>query len=154
MGTPRMRAISQDEFGSPEVLRPVEVPRPSPLPTEVLVQVHSAGVNPVDLKTRSGAGMAAVLGDPPFILGWDVAGVVVERGFGVHTLRVGDEVFGMPWFPRQAGAYAEYVTAPSRQFVRSPPGSTRIRRPPSPSPRSRPGRRWSTPRVSRAASGC
>ncbi|MBE1607616.1 hypothetical protein HEB94_004464 [Actinopolymorpha pittospori] len=120
MGTPRMRAISQDEFGSPEVLRPVEVPRPSPLPTEVLVQVHSAGVNPVDLKTRSGAGMAAVLGDPPFILGWDVAGVVVERGFGVHTLRVGDEVFGMPWFPRQAGAYAEYVTAPSRQFVRRP----------------------------------
>jgi NADPH:quinone reductase-like Zn-dependent oxidoreductase len=120
MSTPSMRAISQDEFGPPEVLHPVEVPRPSPLPTEVLVQVHSAGVNPVDLKTRSGSGMAAVLGDPPFILGWDVAGVVVERGFGVHTLRVGDEVFGMPWVPRQAGAYAEYVTAPSRQFVRRP----------------------------------
>lgn len=120
MSTPSMRAISQDEFGRPEVLHPVEVPRPSPLPTEVLVQVHSAGVNPVDAKTRSGAGMAAVLGDPPFILGWDVAGVVVERGFGVHTLEVGDEVFGMLWFPRQAGAYAEYVTAPSRQFVRKP----------------------------------
>jgi NADPH:quinone reductase-like Zn-dependent oxidoreductase len=36
----------------------------------------------------------------------------------------GDEVLGMPWFPRQAGAYAEYVTAPSRQFVRRPPTMT------------------------------
>ena len=64
--------------------------------------------------------MAEVLGDPPFVLGWDVSGVVSEVGFGVHTLKVGDEVYGMPWFPRQAGAYAEYVTAPSRQFALKP----------------------------------
>ncbi|WP_184548112.1 NADP-dependent oxidoreductase [Streptosporangium becharense] len=115
-----MRAISQDTFGGPEVLRPVQVERPEPLPTEVLVRVVSAGVNPVDVKTRTGAGMAGVLGEPPFVLGWDVSGVVEEVGFGVHTLHVGDEVYGMPWFPRQAGAYAEYVTAPSRQFARKP----------------------------------
>jgi NADPH:quinone reductase-like Zn-dependent oxidoreductase len=120
MTSPLMRAISQDEFGGPEVLRPVEVPRPEPLPTEVLVRVYAAGVNPVDVKTRSGAGMAKVLGDPPFILGWDVSGVVEETGFGVHTVRPGDPVYGMPWFPRQAGAYAEYVTAPSRHFARKP----------------------------------
>ncbi|MDP9841797.1 NADPH:quinone reductase-like Zn-dependent oxidoreductase [Streptosporangium lutulentum] len=115
-----MRAISQDTFGGPEVLRLVQVERPEPLPTEVLVRVVSAGVNPVDVKTRSGSGMAGVLGDPPFILGWDVSGVVEEVGFGVHTLKAGDEVYGMPWFPRQAGAYAEFVTAPSRQFARKP----------------------------------
>nr|WP_271217438.1 NADP-dependent oxidoreductase [Streptosporangium carneum] len=115
-----MRAISQDAFGGPEVLHPVRVPRPEPLPTEVLVRVVSAGVNPVDAKTRAGAGMAGVLGEPPFVLGWDVSGVVEELGFGVHTLDVGDEVYGMPWFPRQAGAYAEYVTAPSRQFASKP----------------------------------
>jgi alcohol dehydrogenase-like protein len=76
----------------------------------------------LDWKTREGGGMAGVLGEPPFILGWDVSGVVEEVGFGVHTLEVGDEVYGMPWFPRQAGAYAEYVAAPSRQFARRPTG--------------------------------
>ncbi|GAT64636.1 NADPH:quinone reductase [Planomonospora sphaerica] len=115
-----MRAVSQDAFGGPEVLRTVDLPRPEPLPTEVLVRVVSAGLNPVDVKTREGGGMAGVLGEPPFVLGWDVSGVVEEVGFGVHNLRPGDEVYGMPWFPRQAGAFAEYVTAPSRQFARKP----------------------------------
>lgn len=115
-----MRAITQNTVGGPEVLSVTEVARPEPLPTEVLVRVRSAGVNPVDWKTREGGGMAAVLGEPPFILGWDVSGVVEAVGFGVHTLQVGDEVYGMPWFPRQAGAYAEYVTAPARQFARKP----------------------------------
>jgi NADPH:quinone reductase-like Zn-dependent oxidoreductase len=115
-----MRAITQQRFGGPEVLEVADVPRPEPAPTEVLVRVVAAGINPVDAKTRAGAGMAGVLGAPPFILGWDVSGVVERIGFGVHTLRPGDEVYGMPWFPRQAGAYAEYVTAPARQFTRKP----------------------------------
>ena len=55
-------------------------------------------------------------------MGWDVAGVVERRRSGRHALRVGDEVFGMPWFPRAAGAYAEFVTAPSRHFARKPAG--------------------------------
>lgn len=118
--TATMRAISQDAFGPPEVLREVELPRPVPLPTEVLVRVVSAGVNPVDAKTRAGGGMAGILGDPPFILGWDVSGIVEEIGFGVTSLATGDEVYGMPWFPRAAGAYAEFVTAPARQFARKP----------------------------------
>ncbi|WHM40375.1 NADP-dependent oxidoreductase [Streptomyces sp. BPTC-684] len=117
---PTMRAVTQSAFGGPEVLRVTEAPRPVPLPTEVLVRVVSAGVNPVDVKTREGHGMAGVLGEPPFVLGWDVSGVVEEIGFGVHTLDVGDEVYGMPWFPRAAGGYAEYVTAPARQFARKP----------------------------------
>lgn len=115
-----MRAMTVTEFGGPEVLKLVDLPRPEPLPTEVLVRVEAAGVNPVDWKTRAGKGMAAVLGDPPFVPGWDVAGVVEAVGHGVTTLAPGDEVFGMPWFPRAAGAYAEYVTAPSRQFARKP----------------------------------
>lgn len=119
-----MRAISQDELGGPEVLRVVEVERPQPLPTEILVRVHAAGVNPVDYKTREGGGMQGVLGSPPFILGWDVSGVVEAIGFGVHTVEVGDEVYGMPWFPRAASAYAEYVTAPSRHFTKKPANLT------------------------------
>jgi NADPH:quinone reductase-like Zn-dependent oxidoreductase len=115
-----MRAIVLREYGPPEVLAIEDVPRPEPIPTEVQVRVHAAGVNPVDFKTRAGKGMAGVLGEPPVRLGWDVSGVVTKLGGGVTRFRVGDEVFGMPWFPRQAGAYAEYVTAPSRHFAGKP----------------------------------
>ncbi|NIY62399.1 alcohol dehydrogenase zinc-binding domain-containing protein [Streptomyces malaysiensis] len=114
-----MRAVTVREFGGPEVLTAERVARPEPLPTEVLVRVHAAGINPVDWKTRAGQGMAG-LQTLPMILGWDVSGVVEEVGFGVTTLAPGDEVYGMPWFPRAAGAYAEFVTAPSRHFARKP----------------------------------
>lgn len=116
----QMRAISQDTTGGPEVLRLIEKPVPEPVPTEIRVRVIAAGVNPVDWKTRSGAGMSGVLGTPPFTVGWDVAGVVDAVGQGVTRFAVGDRVYGMPWFPREAGAYAEYVTAPARHFAASP----------------------------------
>jgi NADPH:quinone reductase-like Zn-dependent oxidoreductase len=112
-----MRAIRQQSVGGPEVLDLVTVDRPEPAPTEVLVRVAAAGVNPVDWKTRSTGGM---LGSPPFTVGWDVAGTVEELGFGVTRFEVGDRVFGMPRFPREAGAYAEFVTSPSRQLARTP----------------------------------
>ncbi len=120
MSPSSMRAVVQTAFGGPDVMELRSVPRPEPLPTEVLVRVHAAGVNPVDWKTRSGSGVAGLLGEPPYILGWDVSGVVEQVGFGVTTLAPGDEVYGMPWFPRPAGGYREFVTAPSRQFARKP----------------------------------
>ena len=119
-----MRAIVQQEFGGPEVLRIGERPRPEPVATEVRVRVEAAGVNPVDWKTRSGKGSAVV--QPPFVPGWDVAGVVDAVGAGVTRFRVGDPVFGLPWFPREAGAYAEYVTAPSRHFAHRPAGLSAV----------------------------
>ena len=115
-----MRAVVLHEYGPPEVLAVEEIARPEPIPTEVQVRVHAAGVNPVDFKTRVGKGMAALQGEPPHLLGWDVSGTVSAVGAGVTRFKVGEEVFGMPWFPRQAGAYAEYVTAPSRHFVAKP----------------------------------
>ncbi|MGH8879863.1 MAG: NADP-dependent oxidoreductase, partial [Stackebrandtia sp.] len=60
------------------------------------------------------------LGTPPFTLGWDVSGVVTAIGPGVRRFDIGDEVLGMPGFPRKAGGYAEYVTGNSRQFARKP----------------------------------
>ena len=112
-----MRAIRQESLGSPEVLRLVDVPSPEPAPTEVLGRVAAAGVNPVDWKTRASGGF---LGEPPFTVGWDVAGVVAAVGAGVTRFAVGDRVFGMPRFPREAAAYAEYVTSPSRQLTSIP----------------------------------
>lgn len=114
-----MRAVRQESLGGPDVLEITEVPRPEPEPTEVLVRVTAAGVNPVDWKTRANGGY---LGDPPFTVGWDVAGVVEELGFGVTRFAVGDRVFGMPAFPREAGAYAEYASSRSRQLAAIPDG--------------------------------
>lgn len=119
-----MRAIRQDRLGGPEVLVERQVERPEPGPTEVLVRVHAVGLNPVDVKSRQHGGF---LGQPPFVLGWDVSGVVERTGVGVTLFASGDEVFGMPWFPRQAGAYAEYVTAPSRHFAAKPESLDHVR---------------------------
>ncbi|MGK5730744.1 NADP-dependent oxidoreductase [Streptomyces sp. URMC 124] len=121
---PRMQAVVQDRFGGPEVLRLADVERPEPQPTEILVRVHAAGVNPVDVKTRAGEGIAGWLGAPPFTLGWDVSGTVEAVGFGVTLFQPGDEVYGMPRFPHLGAAFAEYVTAPSRHFARKPAGLT------------------------------
>jgi NADPH:quinone reductase-like Zn-dependent oxidoreductase len=121
-----MRVITQLSTGGPEVLEVGEAELPAPLPTEVRVRVAVAGVNPVDWKTRAGGGMAAVIGPPPFTLGWDVAGTVDAVGAGVTRFSVGDAVFGMPWFPRAAGAYAEFVTAPSRHFAHRPAGLSEV----------------------------
>jgi NADPH:quinone reductase-like Zn-dependent oxidoreductase len=114
-----VHAIRQRRLGGPEVLELADVPRPEPGPTEVLVRVASAGVNPVDWKVRARGGL---LGEPPFTVGWDVAGVVEEIGRGVTRFAPGDRVFGMPRFPHEAAAYAEYITSPSRQLARVPEG--------------------------------
>ncbi|MFI2410854.1 NADP-dependent oxidoreductase [Streptomyces sp. NPDC018947] len=112
-----MRAVSQDTLGGPEVLREVRLERPEPRPNEVLVRVRAAGVNPTDWKHRANGGF---LGEPPFVLGWDVSGVVEAVGIGVAAFRPGDEVFGMLSYPFGHGSHAEYVTAPARTFVRKP----------------------------------
>ncbi|GAA1975667.1 NADP-dependent oxidoreductase [Catenulispora subtropica] len=113
-----MRAVIQNSFGDPNVLHVAEVSRPEPIPSEVLVRVHAAAVNPVDAMVRSGA--FPLLGEPPFILGWDISGVVEQVVPGVTRFEVGDEVFGMPFFPRAGRGYAEYVAVPSRQLARKP----------------------------------
>lgn len=112
-----MRVITQQKFGSPEVLTIVDAPEPEPLPTEVLVRVEAIGLNPLEARLR--AGEFPLLGPPPFVLGWDISGVV-EEGPRTWRFRPGDEVFGMPLFPRAAGAYAEVVSAPALHLARKP----------------------------------
>jgi NADPH:quinone reductase-like Zn-dependent oxidoreductase len=112
-----MRAVTQTVLGGPEVLQLVELERPEPHYGEILVRVRAAGVNPVDPAARE---IGLYIGQPPFILGWDVSGVVEKVGIGVARFKPGDEVYGMPNFPHQAGAHAEYVTAPGRHFDHKP----------------------------------
>jgi NADPH:quinone reductase-like Zn-dependent oxidoreductase len=111
-----MKAITQDVFGGPEVLRLAETARPEPGFAQVLVRVHAAGVNPTDFWHRASGGLQGRI----VPLGWDVSGVVEAIGPGVTLLAAGDEVFGMPRQPEPAGTYAEYVAVPARHLVRKP----------------------------------
>jgi NADPH:quinone reductase-like Zn-dependent oxidoreductase len=112
-----MKAIAQDVLGGPEVLKEVELDKPQPGLSQVLVRVHAAGVNPTDWKHRA---EKRFLPDPPFVLGWDVSGVVEAIGYGVTLFKPGDEVFGMLPYPYGVGSNAEYVTGPARAFARKP----------------------------------
>ena len=64
------------------------------------------------------------MGEPPMILGWEVAGTVEEAGDSVFRFAPGDRVFGMPWFPHPARCHAEYVTAPFRHIAHTPEAFT------------------------------
>jgi len=122
MNDSMMWAMGYDTPGGPDVLHRKRVLKPVPLAGDILVRVHAAGVNPVDWRTRAGAPTPAAAAQQPefHVLGWDVSGVVESVGGGVHLFQPGDEVFGLPWFPRPAGANSEYVAAPARQFARKP----------------------------------
>ncbi|MFI7665252.1 NADP-dependent oxidoreductase [Nocardia sp. NPDC049526] len=118
MNDTTMRAISQDVIGGPEVLTEVELPIPTPGPGEILVQVRAAGLNPTDWRHRGVSGL--FLGEPPFVLGWDVSGEVVATGTGATLFEPGDAVFGMLPYPYGHGAFAEYVVGPARAFAPKP----------------------------------
>jgi NADPH:quinone reductase-like Zn-dependent oxidoreductase len=113
----KMKAISQDELGGPEVLKLVTLPTPEPGVSEILIRVHAASVNPIDGANRQ---TGAFVGQPPFVLGWDICGAVEAVGPGVTLYAPGDVVFGMLPFPQGHGAYAEYAVGPTRVFVRKP----------------------------------
>jgi len=132
-----MRIITQTAVGGPDVLEVADVDRPEPGYGEVLIKVGAAGVNPVDLVVRAGAYRPRdtanpeeirlpgfFFDEPPFTVGWDVAGVVESVGLGVSAFRPGDEVFGMPAFPDAANAYADYVVASQNEIVATPRGLT------------------------------
>lgn len=108
-----MRVVEVGEYGGPEVLRDAERPDPRPAPGRVRVRIAAATVNPADLWTRAGAVQALTPGlTPPFLLGWDLAGTVLESSAGFTA---GQRVVGMvPWFGVAGdgiGTYAEIVSA-------------------------------------------
>ena len=119
-----MRAVIQNSVGGPDVLLMADRPDPIPQAGEVLVRVKAAGINPVDGAVRGGH--FPLLGEPPFVLGWDISGTVEALGPDVAGFKVGDQVFGMPRFPKQAAAYAELVVAPADEIALKPEGIAHI----------------------------
>ena len=105
-----MKACWFDEFGSPQdVLQQGDWPTPEPNSGEVLVQIHTTGVNPSDVKKRAGA-FPDLLAAGPVIPHSDGAGVITAVGEGVSPARVGERVFVyQAQYARQLGTAAEYV---------------------------------------------
>ncbi len=101
-----------------------DVEKPTIKPDEVLVETKALSINPVDYKVRASEEVLTMIygEDRPAVLGWDIAGMVVEIGEGVTDFQIGDRVFGMVNFPGQGKAYAEYVAAPAKHLARIPDG--------------------------------
>jgi 2-desacetyl-2-hydroxyethyl bacteriochlorophyllide A dehydrogenase len=107
-----MKAVVIHKYGSADVLRYEEVEAPTIKPDELLVKVHAAAVNPVDWKIRKGM-LKIISGNKfPMILGFDLAGKVLEVGSQVTGFQVGDEIYGSLGVP--GGAYAEIAAVPQK----------------------------------------
>lgn len=118
-----MKAFIVDRYGKKRALQLAEMPTPEPRDDEVLVQVHAAGVNPLDSKIRDGAFKLILPYRLPLILGHDVAGVVVKVGPRVHQFRLGDEVYARPDDFR-IGTFAEFVPVKEASLAIKPKGLT------------------------------
>jgi len=103
-----MKAYIVDRYRKNEPLRYGDVPEPVPGQDDVLVEVHAAGLNPLDGKIRDGAFKAILPYRPPFILGHDVAGIVIGVGANVRRFKLGDAVYARPRDGR-IGAFAERI---------------------------------------------
>ena len=101
-----MKAFIIDRYGAADRVRLGDVPEPKLREDDVLVQIHAAGVNPVDSKVRNGEFKSFLRHRLPLILGHDVAGVVVRVGSRVRRLKPGDEVYAADG---RAGAFAEFI---------------------------------------------
>src|SRR5690349_12306216 len=91
-----MRAFVVKKYGKKEKLHLSKIPVPVVKENEVLIEVHSAGVNVLDSKIKDGEFKLLLPYKTPFVAGHDVAGVVTSVGSGVGRFRVGDEVYARP----------------------------------------------------------
>ena len=114
-----VKAFGYSTNGGADVQEFLELDMPSPLAGELLVEVRTAGVNPVDWKIRSGMLGAASPGDLPAVLGSEVSGVVREVGKDVEGFAVNDEVFGS--VAPGSGGYTEYTVLPANAAAHKPP---------------------------------
>ncbi len=116
-----MKAITLKDFGGVENLVKTELPVPEISDDEVLVKLKAFSINPVDVKTRKGKGVAAKLKEAkPMILGWDFSGIVSDTGKSVTAFKKDDEVFGFINFPGPGKTYAEYVAVQESQLTIKP----------------------------------
>nr|WP_245262154.1 NADP-dependent oxidoreductase [Mesorhizobium sp. WSM3626] len=103
-----MKTFVADKYEKKGALRLADMPKPELQDNDVLVEVHAAGVNLLDSKLRDGEFKLIVPYRPPFVLGHDVAGIVVRAGSKVRKFKAGDEVYARPRDGR-IGTFAEFI---------------------------------------------
>jgi NADPH:quinone reductase-like Zn-dependent oxidoreductase len=104
-----MKAFIVNRYGKKEKLKLTEIAKPVVKENDILVQVHSAGVNLLDSKVRNGEFKMMLPYTTPFILGHDVSGAVTEVGSNASKFKVGDEVYARPADYR-IGGFAEFIS--------------------------------------------
>ncbi|SDQ46576.1 NADP-dependent oxidoreductase [Carnobacterium viridans] len=103
-----MKAVIIEEYGGKEKLKEAEVPMPKAEAHQVIVKERATSINPIDWKLREGYLQQMMPWEFPIILGWDVAGEIVEVGSEITNWKIGDRVFARPETTR-FGTYAEYT---------------------------------------------
>lgn len=117
-----MNAFVVEKYGK-NGLRPSEWPNPIVLPSDVLVRVHAASINPLDKMVRDGEFKLLLKYKTPFVLGHDLAGVVTSVGDEVVDFKLGDEVYARPRDLR-IGAFAEYIAIDQGDLALKPASLT------------------------------
>lgn len=101
-----MKAVIINEYGNNDVVNYTDAVIPEPKSGEVLVEVQTAGVNPIDWKIRNGAGERMGL-KLPIMLGGEIVGTIEQIGEDTSSFKVGDTIYGMV----KVGGFAEYAIA-------------------------------------------
>jgi NADPH:quinone reductase-like Zn-dependent oxidoreductase len=114
-----MKAFFIDRYGGPDRMRAGEMPDPEVGEHDVLVEIHAAGVNPVDSKIRNGEFKLIEPHRFPLLLGNEAAGVLVRVGSRVRRFKPGDEVYARPRKSR-IGAFAEYIAIAEDDVAHKP----------------------------------
>jgi alcohol dehydrogenase len=114
-----MKAFIVDRYGGPDRMRAGEMPDPEVGENDVLVEIHAAGVNPIDFKIRNGEFKLIEPHRFPLILGNEAAGVVVRVGSRVRRFKPGDEVYARPRKSR-IGTFAEFIAIAEDDVAHKP----------------------------------
>lgn len=111
-----MKAIELANYGGFESLTLIDTEQPKPTANQILIQVRAAGINFAELELTKGD--YRVPKTPPFIMGFEAAGVVVEVGSQVQHVKFGDRITSIV----TSGGYAEYATADANAAIPIPAG--------------------------------
>ena len=114
-----MKALTFNRYGKRDNVTFADIPRPVPKPNEILVEVHAAGLNPIDYMIPKGTFRPILKFQLPATLGSDLAGVVVEVGNQVTRFKPGDAVFASS-FDLGTGALAEFAIVPENAAALKP----------------------------------
>ncbi len=116
-----MKSLVATQYGGLEYLKLIEKEKPVPSEGEVLVKIKAASVNPVDWKLLSGNRGGSIPAFFPYIIGWDMSGIVEERGHSARRFDIGDSIYGYIRRPElKNGTFTEYISVPESYLSKAP----------------------------------